>query len=34
MGNSEPRKKCEGTEGCSESDHKLNRRVEFIMFKD
>lgn len=32
-GNSQPRKNCSGGEECSEEDHKLNRRVEFVVYK-
>jgi outer membrane protein OmpA-like peptidoglycan-associated protein len=33
-GNTEPRKKCSGTNDCSEADHLMNRRVEIILYKD
>jgi outer membrane protein OmpA-like peptidoglycan-associated protein len=33
-GNSELRKICEGTIDCREDDHKLNRRVEFLIYKN
>jgi outer membrane protein OmpA-like peptidoglycan-associated protein len=33
-GNSDLRKICEGTIDCREEDHKLNRRVEFLIFKN
>jgi len=33
-GNSELRKICEGTIDCREEDHKINRRVEFLIFKN
>lgn len=33
-GNSELRKICEGMIDCREEDHKLNRRVEFLLYKD
>jgi outer membrane protein OmpA-like peptidoglycan-associated protein/thiol-disulfide isomerase/thioredoxin len=32
-GNSQPRKICGGQEDCTDEDHKLNRRVEFVVFK-
>ncbi|MDI1356573.1 MAG: thioredoxin-like domain-containing protein [bacterium] len=33
-GNSELRKICEGVTDCSEEDHMINRRVEFLIYKD
>ena len=33
-GNTELRKRCDGTIDCREEDHKLNRRVEFLVYKD
>lgn len=33
-GNSELRKICEGMIDCREEDHRLNRRVEFLLYKD
>lgn len=33
-GNMELRKICEGTTDCREEDHKLNRRVEFLIYKN
>jgi outer membrane protein OmpA-like peptidoglycan-associated protein len=33
-GNSELRKICEGTIDCREEDHMLNRRVEFLIYKN
>jgi outer membrane protein OmpA-like peptidoglycan-associated protein/thiol-disulfide isomerase/thioredoxin len=33
-GNKELRKICEGTIDCREEDHRLNRRVEFLIYKD
>jgi outer membrane protein OmpA-like peptidoglycan-associated protein len=33
-GNSELRKICEGTIDCREEDHKINRRVEFLIYKN
>lgn len=33
-GNSELRKRCDGTIDCREEDHRLNRRVEFLVYKD
>jgi len=33
-GNSELRKICEGTIDCREEDHRLNRRVEFLIYRD
>ncbi|PBQ33150.1 hypothetical protein CNR22_15630 [Sphingobacteriaceae bacterium] len=33
-GNSELRKICEGTTDCREEDHRINRRVEFLIFKN
>jgi outer membrane protein OmpA-like peptidoglycan-associated protein len=33
-GNTELRKICEGTVDCREEDHNLNRRVEFLIYKD
>jgi outer membrane protein OmpA-like peptidoglycan-associated protein len=33
-GNSEPRKLCVGTADCREEDYRMNRRVEFIVFRD
>jgi len=33
-GNSELRKICEGTIDCREEDHRINRRVEFLIFKN
>jgi outer membrane protein OmpA-like peptidoglycan-associated protein len=33
-GNKELRKICEGTTDCREEDHLLNRRVEFLIYKD
>jgi outer membrane protein OmpA-like peptidoglycan-associated protein/thiol-disulfide isomerase/thioredoxin len=33
-GNSELRKICEGMTDCREEDHRLNRRVEFLLYKD
>jgi len=33
-GNSELRKICEGTIDCREQDHMINRRVEFLIFKN
>lgn len=33
-GNSEPRKYCDGNADCRAEDHRLNRRVEFLVYKD
>lgn len=33
-GNSELRKICEGTTDCREDDHRINRRVEFLIYKN
>lgn len=33
-GNSDVRKRCDGTIDCREEDHRLNRRVEFLVYKD
>lgn len=33
-GKSELKKICEGTTDCREEDHKINRRVEFLIYKD
>jgi outer membrane protein OmpA-like peptidoglycan-associated protein len=33
-GNSEQRKLCDGTIDCREEDHQMNRRVEFLVYKD
>jgi outer membrane protein OmpA-like peptidoglycan-associated protein len=33
-GNSELRKLCEGTVDCRDEDHRMNRRVEFLVYKD
>lgn len=32
-GKKEPRKECKATSDCNEEDHKMNRRVEFIVYK-
>lgn len=33
-GNNQPRKVCTGNADCNDDDHHLNRRVEFLIFKD
>jgi hypothetical protein len=33
-GNSEMRQPCKADSDCTEADHKLNRRVEFLLYKD
>jgi outer membrane protein OmpA-like peptidoglycan-associated protein len=33
-GNSDVRKRCDGTIDCREEDHRMNRRVEFLVYKD